>query len=138
MYSLSSGALRGIDFRGEHPGRVHTLPGRLHHPTLLIARGQMWPLLPDRGCETWSLSIRLENTLGLKTTPKQKQDAALSGHTSPELLKLKCAQKSPGNQTETQILIPGVTGRWSLSFCISNKLSGDTTVGWRTTQSTKR
>ena len=108
MYSLSSGALRGIDFRGEHPGRVHTLPGHLHHPTPLTARGQMWPLLPDRGCETWFLSIRLENTLGLKTTPKQKQDAALSGHTSPELLKLKCAQKSPGTQTETQILIPGL------------------------------
>lgn len=103
------------------------LPGHLHHPIPVIAPGQMWLLLPDRGCETWSLSIPLENTLGLKATPKQKQDAALGRHTGPELCKLKCAQKSPGNQVETQILIPGVTERWGLSFCISNKLSGDTT-----------
>lgn len=64
------------------------LPGHLHHPILLTARGQMWLLLPDRACETWSLSIPLENTLELKATPKQKQDAALSGHTGPELRKL--------------------------------------------------
>ena len=103
------------------------LPGHLHHPIRLTARGRMWLLLPERGCETWSLSIPLENTLELKATPKQKQDAALSGHTGPELRKLKCVQKSPGNQVETQILIPGVTERWSLSFCISNKPSDDTT-----------